>query len=339
MKWRIYRYKLELKTPFVLSYGSFDYRTAYIVSLEAQGAIGLGEATAITYYGWTEEVLADGFIRILEQLKHMSNPLDIILDIECLPLRHAFYAAWLDWQARMKNIHLAEQLGISYHQKIPSSSITISGDNYDRLLQQINQYRWPYFKLKLGTDSDPMKFDLIGRHPDKLFRIDANGGWTPDEVDGYIDDLRRPNIQIVEQPFADKDKDAHRWLKELIGAPLFIDETCQSTDDIEHMSDVISGVNCKLMKCGGWDQMLLMIRTARRHQLEVMVGCMTETSVGIGHAAQCLPLVNYADIDGSTLIQRDPATGLSIDDGRIRSVPDSGIGVKLKNVEEGLWLE
>ncbi|WP_419190014.1 serine hydrolase [Stieleria marina] len=45
---------------------------------------------------------------------------------------------------------------------------------------------------------------------------------------------------------------------------------------------------------------------------------MVDSSVGIAGAAQLLPLLDYADLDGAALISEDIATGVVVDNGRIR---------------------
>ncbi len=72
-----------------------------------------------------------------------------------------------------------------------------------------------------------------------------------------------------------------------------------------------------------------MIDRARALNLRVMVGCMTESSVGISAIAQLLPLLDYADLDGALLITNDPATGVTFNDGRIQYADRPGTGAQL----------
>lgn len=61
-----------------------------------------------------------------------------------------------------------------------------------------------------------------------------------------------------------------------------------------------------------------MIARARELGLKVMVGCMTESTVGISAIAQLLPQLDYVDMDGAVLITEDGdiATGVRLDKGR-----------------------
>jgi L-alanine-DL-glutamate epimerase-like enolase superfamily enzyme len=68
---------------------------------------------------------------------------------------------------------------------------------------------------------------------------------------------------------------------------------------------------------GGISPAIRMIGKARNTGLKIMVGCMTETSVGISAAAQLLPFVDYADLDGPLLLSEDLAEGLTYNAGKM----------------------
>ena len=72
-----------------------------------------------------------------------------------------------------------------------------------------------------------------------------------------------------------------------------------------------------------------MIKEARDYGMQVMAGCMTESSVGISAVAQLLPQLDYADMDGILLITNDPAEGVTIIDGHVHFPPRNGNGVLL----------
>jgi L-alanine-DL-glutamate epimerase-like enolase superfamily enzyme len=73
-----------------------------------------------------------------------------------------------------------------------------------------------------------------------------------------------------------------------------------------------------------------MIARARELGLKVMVGCMTESSVGISAIAQLLPELDYVDMDGAMLLKEDIARGVAIgQDGKIVFPATGGSGVSL----------
>ena len=79
-----------------------------------------------------------------------------------------------------------------------------------------------------------------------------------------------------------------------------------------------------------------MIKMSREKNMEIMLGCMIESSVGITAAAHLSPLVDYADLDGYLLINNDPYLGVSIDNGKLVLPQGNGLGVSLNSTEEKL---
>jgi L-alanine-DL-glutamate epimerase-like enolase superfamily enzyme len=61
--------------------------------------------------------------------------------------------------------------------------------------------------------------------------------------------------------------------------------------------------------------------------MKVMVGCMTESSVGISAVAQLLPTVDYVDMDGFLLLENDLADGPKLVNNKIQLPKGAGIGV------------
>ncbi|HLT00897.1 MAG TPA: enolase C-terminal domain-like protein, partial [Geminicoccaceae bacterium] len=85
--------------------------------------------------------------------------------------------------------------------------------------------------------------------------------------------------------------------------------------------------NVKLVKCGGTAAAREAIEIARSCNLQVMIGCTIESSLGIAAAAHLAPLADYVDLDGNLLIENDPFVGHPIEDGRIRLRDTPGLGI------------
>ena len=330
MKLRWKKYELRLEQPFVLSYGSFNTRSAYIVALEEQGQRGLGEATAISYYGWTETLIENTFQKIEVAFEDGMSIPGIMKSLSMIPpVRNALNCAWVDLQARLKKKKIKDFYEFPEVANLPMSSITITGDTQDGIRNQIRRHDWPIYKIKMGTSSDRMKLELMNYYSDKLFRIDANTGWTIAWVKEHADLLNQENIELIEQPFPVDKAEYNLVLKEHVRASIIADESCQRASDIASCAEFFDGVNVKLMKCGGWDHSLKVIQRAREENLTVMIGCMTETSVGISHAVQMLSQVDLADIDGSYLLANDPATGSYLQEGQVVEGKEMGSGAGL----------
>jgi L-alanine-DL-glutamate epimerase-like enolase superfamily enzyme len=160
-------------------------------------------------------------------------------------------------------------------------------------------------------------------------RIDGNEGWTVETARELMPTLRELGVEFVEQPFPAEDLDSFRALRELPDRlPVIVDEGCRTLADVAPIATYADGVNIKLAKAGGLREALRMIHAARALGLQVMLGCMIESELGIAHAAQVAPLVDHVDLDGHLLLADSPFRGLGFADGRLVLADRPGLGVE-----------
>ena len=211
-----------------------------------------------------------------------------------------------------------------------ASNYTIGIDTPEVMVDKLREFAdWPIIKIKLGTADDLAIVRRLREHTDAVFRVDANGGWSADEAIRNSEPLAGLGVEFVEQPLPTDAWDAMRRVCRESALPLVADESCRVEGDVRRCRGHFHGVNIKLPKCGGLTPARRMIDRARQLGLKVMVGCMTESTVGISAIAQLLPLVDYVDMDGATLLAEDIATGITLDRGRARFPDCNGCGVRL----------
>ena len=135
-------------------------------------------------------------------------------------------------------------------------------------------------------------------------------------------------MEFVEQPFPAGDVDSFTALRELSPRlPVIIDEGCQRPRrDVAAVAAYADGINIKLAKCGGIREALRMIHAARALGLQVMLGCMIESELGIAQAAQLASLADHVDLDGHLLISSRPFAGLGFRDGGVVPRAEPGPG-------------
>jgi L-alanine-DL-glutamate epimerase-like enolase superfamily enzyme len=117
---------------------------------------------------------------------------------------------------------------------------------------------------------------------------------------------------------------------------LIADENSLYSGDIPGIEGVFDGINIKLMKCGSIFEAQKMIQMARERNMQIMLGCMIESSVGITAAAHLSPLVDYADLDGNLLINNDPYRGVLVKDGYLTLPEETGLGISLNSDSKNL---
>jgi L-Ala-D/L-Glu epimerase len=159
--------------------------------------------------------------------------------------------------------------------------------------------------------------------------VDANCAWTAEEAIRNSRGLKELGVEFIEQPLAADDWDGMRRVFAESALPVLADESCLIEEDVARCRGFFHGVNIKLSKCGGMTPARRMIAEARRLGLKVMIGCMTESTVGISAIAQFLPLLDYVDMDGAVLIAKDVASGVRLEKGRPVFPAENGNGVTL----------
>jgi len=141
--------------------------------------------------------------------------------------------------------------------------------------------------------------------------------------------LKKLGVEFIEQPLEANNWEGHREVFLNSVLPIIADESCQVEADVLRCHNHFHGVNVKLVKCGGLTSAKRMLLQAKDLNMKTMVGCMTESSVGISAIAHLLPLLDYVDMDGALLLAKDIATGVTIKNGIIKYSDLNGTGVTL----------
>jgi L-alanine-DL-glutamate epimerase-like enolase superfamily enzyme len=185
---------------------------------------------------------------------------------------------------------------------------------------------WPIYKIKLGTKDDIKIVTELRKHSNAIFRIDANCGWSLTEAIENSFKLKELGVAFLEQPLKADDLLGAKTLFDTSALPIIADESCIVESDVEKCAGLFHGINVKLTKCGGLTPGKRMLEKAKELGLKTMVGCMTESSVGISAIAHLLPLLDYVDMDGSLLLKTDIASGVTIKNGVISYANGNGTG-------------
>lgn len=346
MKLKVHPYALPLRDPFRIAHGSRTEQPTLIVELidPASGKSGLGEAPMTSYYG-----LESGrCTRTLEGLLPAAPPRfngveDFMERIDAhRPDLNPFLRCALDVAAHDLWAKLAEKrLGLLWpqdHSRSVPTCYTIGLGPVEEMVRKLQETPWPVYKIKLGAGGDEVAIiRQLREHTDAPFYVDANTGWTARQTIDYSEQLHALGVVFIEQPLPVKDLAGQLEVYRHSALPIIADESCQTESDVGHCAELFKGVNIKIVKCGGLAPARRMIGRARELGLEVMAGCMTESSVGISAIAQLLPELDYADLDGAMLLAEDPAEGVTFDplSGRAHYPARPGTGAKLKGRGRG----
>ncbi|WP_424492758.1 dipeptide epimerase [Salinimicrobium sp. GXAS 041] len=335
MEIKLHKYELQLKNTFRISHISRDVQPTLIVELSDGGFTGFGEAAATSYYGITveemsedirsiEHVIEENLYKTPEELWEITNPYFKNKSFAQCALDIAVH----DLFGKKKGLPLYKLWGLNLN-NIPLSNYTIGIDSVEKMVQKMKDFPWPLYKIKLGTEDDIKIVRELRKHSDAIFRVDANCAWTAEETIKNSRFLKDLGVEFIEQPLPAADLEGMAEVYKNSVLPVIADESCISESDVRKCAGFFHGVNIKLTKCGGFTPGRRMIAEARKLGLKVMVGCMTESTVGISAIGQLLPLLDYVDMDGGLLIKNDIAEGVKVHSNKVHFPKRNGTGAKL----------
>lgn len=335
MELKLHKFVLKLKHTFSISRESHDVQDTLIVALSLNGHTGYGEATSNPYYGITIESMTQEISRLEEGIREyaFTNPEDFYQFLTASSLSN-FSICALDQAANdLYGKILGKPLYKIWNTEMttyPKTNYTIGIDTIEKMVLKMKEVAWPIYKIKLGTDHDVEIVKALRKNSDALFRVDANCAWSPEETLRNAHELKNLGVEFIEQPLKADNLEGYRMIFGESPLPLIADESCIYESDVEKCAGLFHGINIKLVKCGGLTPARRMIQKARSLNLKVMVGCMTESTVGTSAIAQLLPQLDYVDMDGPLLITNDIADGVKIlPDATLQFPEIAGSGVML----------
>jgi L-alanine-DL-glutamate epimerase-like enolase superfamily enzyme len=166
--------------------------------------------------------------------------------------------------------------------------------------------------------------------------LDANQGYTANEALLCLEALDDRDIRplLFEQPVHKEDYEGLRYVTQHTGVPVAADESAYSAANVAHLlaMGAVNVINIKLMK-SGFVEALDIAAVCRAHSVQLMVGAMMESRLGIAAAAHLVAGLGgfrYIDLDTPMLLAADPFTGGYRQEGAIYHLDEvkSGLGVE-----------
>ena len=323
--------KFQLKETFAIAYGNYTHREALIVTLERNGSKGYGECTSIDYYHINLADFENSLAKIKSRIESQNivHPTDFyvfLLQFE-LPsfLRSALDCAYWDLFGKLEKKSFLELNKINYN-KLPDSSITISVDTVDNQIRKIEQSIWTKFKVKCKHFDEHGITKLL--QLDRNLALDSNGSLTKENCLWLENNEAIAKFAYLEQPMKTGSEN-YEVLHSDKFANWMADEDCQDSLALKELQKHYRSINIKLVKCGGLTPALEMVSIAKELGYKIMIGCMTESSIGISAGAMLSPFCDFADLDGANLIANDIAKGSEIVNGKIQLSKNHGLGIKI----------
>lgn len=344
MKITFRQFEVHKRVPLSISRGTQSSSSGLEIRILYEGMEGLGEACAFSIPG-TEQSLED-LTRDLDLASSMlrSHTPWNRLDVEALLRERGICSAVIasidmalhDWIGKMVHQPVWRLLGC---QPVPSAPLSVTigiatpEAAQQRLIQWLELGVIRAVKIKMGghggIQEDQSRFEAVAKLLPSSVRIgvDANGGWSIQDAQTMSHWLAERGVDHIEQPTDPIDIAALRAVHEVSPIPILADESCRTSKDIPRMLGACRGINIKLPKCGGLTEACRMIACARMHDLSLMLGCYSQTSLANTASLQIASLVDYVDLDSHLNLIDDPFVGGRFDDGFLRNRELPGLGV------------
>ena len=353
--------RVPLKTPFKTALRSVDYMEDVVIVIKTDtGHMGYGSAPATAVItGETHGSIIEAIRRVIaphiigEDIRNLNRIVDLVQQsmFRNYSAKAAVEVAVYDLFAQSFEAPLYQVLGGGEPKLM--TDITISVDYIDKMVQDaINAVGLGFEALKikvgkdLALDIERVKAISAAISDDALLCLDANQGWTPKQTVTALRELESSGIELefIEQPVRGDDVEGMKYITERVSTPVVADESTFGPREVIDLIQMRGAdiINIKLMKAGGISNALNIANIAALYDVECMIGCMLETSVGVSAAAHVAAaksdVITRVDLDAPSLAIRNPVKGgVTFDYAEIRISDAPGLGIE--HIDELALLE
>ena len=268
------------------------------------GHAGQAEAVGIDYDGETPAGMAAQITALGGEITRAA--------IDALPAggaRNALDCAWWDLLAKRDGGPLCDGLA-------PVETCYTVGLGTRKAMQEAAALSREHALVKIKVDRT--------RHLDAVYWvrqvrpaarivIDANEGWDLPLLERILPELAALGVEMVEQPLPRGEDAALAGISSPI--PLCADESCTDRASLPALLGRYQAINIKLDKTGGLTEALALAEAARAAGLDLMVGNMCGTSLGMAPAFVVAQQARWADLDGPLLFSRDREVRMQFEGG------------------------
>lgn len=299
---------------FTIARGSKSAADVVVVKVTENGITGRGESVPYPRYDETVP-------QVLDALEAARAAIELGL-VTALPKAAANALDCALWDLRAKQSGTPVWQLAELNEPTPViTAFTLSLDTPEAMAAAATAAASrPLLKLKLGREGDVARLKAIrAAVPNARLIVDANEGWTPDNITEMLAACKFYGVELVEQPLPAANDEALRGLpRDLI---ICADESAHGRKTLHELKGKYDAINIKLDKTGGLTGALALAQAAQNQDFKIMVGCMLATSLAMAPAFLLAQLADYVDLDGPLLLANDRKPGIVYHNGIMSPPP------------------
>ncbi|TRC83838.1 dipeptide epimerase [Mesorhizobium sp. WSM4303] len=312
--------RFPIAGTFTISRGSKTEAEVITCTISDGDNRGWGECVPYKRYGETMDGVRDAIEAMRRRIEGCLSRKDLLDAMPAGAARNAIDCALWDLEAKMSGMAVAAAIHAAPLSALETAYTLSLGEPEAMAAQARANAGRPLLKVKIGGDNDMARIRAVTEAaPDSRIILDANEGWTDDNIVENLAFAAEHGITLIEQPLPAGHDAILRHIAHPV--PICADESVHEAKDLEALVGLYDAVNIKLDKSGGLTAALTLRDRARELGFEVMVGCMVGTSLAMAPAVLLAQGAEFVDLDGPLLLARDRQPGL-VYEGSLVSPPD-----------------
>ncbi|MEG3767776.1 N-acetyl-D-Glu racemase DgcA [Alteromonas sp. 14N.309.X.WAT.G.H12] len=308
--------RFPLAQVFRISRGAKTAADVITVTVSNGEHIGYGESVPYARYDESLDSVSKQLQAAKKHIRHLDDHSSLAHYLPAGSARNALDCALWDLKAKVSGRSVSALLSLDVTQQCFTAQ-TISVDSIENMQASARKLAGaPLIKVKLDPDAVVEKIRAIHEvTPQSKLIVDANEGWSIDDLKAVAAPLKACNVVLIEQPIPAQDDGVLESYRCPI--PLCADESCHTSEDLSVLKRRYQSVNIKLDKTGGLTEAVTLYREAKSLGFSVMVGCMVGSSLAMAPAFLLCAHADFVDLDGPLLIAQDRPQGFRFENGRM----------------------
>lgn len=296
---------------FSISRGTKTTAEVIKVTLEQDGAVGVGESVPYARYGETIDATLTAMEAVRAEIETGCSRADVPRILQTHAAQNALDCALWDLEAKLTGTPVWQLAGLEKPPEPIITAYTLSLETPEKMAEAAAKASGrPLLKIKLGGNGDHERLRAIrAAAPDTRLIIDANEAWKPADLDNHLAVCAETAVELVEQPLPAGDDDALQGLGKT-SVLICADESAHAKEDLHKLAGKYTAINVKLDKTGGLTEALALADAGREQGFAIMIGCMLATSLAMAPGHIVGQQARVVDLDGPLLLAIDRNPGI-----------------------------